>query len=110
MTLQFKYKIDDKIKKLLKNVVITSSYCETLGFFNGNWEFNFGLITSNMEDFTHHTLNIIDNYILLGGPNIDLSKFNASDDTILTMAVIDGIINKNYRKGIQNYRQLFQGL
>ena len=106
MTLQFKYNKDDKTKKLLKNILITSSYCETLGFKNGEWEFNFNAETNDMSDFLYFTHLIIDNYMFLGGPNIDISSFNASDDTILTLAVVDGVINNNYRKGFNNYRNL----
>lgn len=103
MSLDFNYDSDDKNKLLLRQVIITSSYCETLGFNNGKWEFNFDVIMKDINDFIFINYTIYDQYRTLGGKNINIKKWNASDDTILLLSTIKGIIDKNYRLGLIKY-------
>jgi ADP-ribosylglycohydrolase len=56
---------------------------DTLGFHNGNWEFNYGLKNPGPE----YTNNLIAEFISLGGINdISITNWMASDDTIMYMA------------------------
>lgn len=95
--------------ELLEKLLIVSSYCETLGFFNGDWEFNFGFTTKTLDDFVKITNLIHNNYIFLGGSSINISKLKASDDTILTLGTVKGIIEKDYTKGLlKQYKLIIQ--
>tara|TARA_A100001015_G_C14972099_1_gene705605 strand:+ start:208 stop:1329 length:1122 start_codon:yes stop_codon:yes gene_type:complete len=72
----------DKIKACL----ILGSYLDTLGFNNGYWEFNFYKKISNLRDAMLVQNEIINHYYSLGGPCINISSWNASDDTIMMIA------------------------
>lgn len=80
----------------LKASMFLSSYFETLGYNNSNWEFNFGfqeIIT--LKHALEVNMNIVSDFYSKGGFKfIDLTKFNSSDDTILILytakAMIDG--------------------
>lgn len=102
------YIINKNKKDSLKNLLIIASYCETLGFSNSDWEFNFGMELQTLDQFYIATNTIIENYIFLGGNNINISKWNASDDTILLLATVKGILLKNYRKSIVDYKKLLE--
>lgn len=58
---------------------------DTMGFYNGNWEFNNG-----KEDVGPEYVNeLIYEFISLGGVNdIDLTNWKASDDTIMYLATL----------------------
>jgi len=81
--------ISDKIKTSL----LLNSYLDTLGFKNTEWEFNFGF-KNNTNPLQANViwLHLIHNYYALGGSNIDISDWNSSDDTILTIATGEGCI------------------
>ena len=75
---------DEKINASL----IFASYLDTLGFNNGKWEFNFN-INTEIDNLQHANLiqnEIVHNFFALGGYNINISRWNASDDTILMIA------------------------
>lgn len=77
--------IDKTLNK--KASLILGSYLDTLGFNNGKWEFNFGVKKlDTLQKGSIMTTEIILNYLFLGGENIDISEWNASDDTILMIA------------------------
>lgn len=80
--------------------LVIGSYLDTLGFKNTIWEFNFGNEIKSLQDGILITSEIIHNYYAIGGNNIDISKWSASDDTIMMIAVKKAIINggseKNY--------------
>ncbi|BCS83097.1 ADP-ribosylglycohydrolase [Cotonvirus japonicus] len=61
------------------------SFGDTLGYYNGNWEFNYGDDRAKPD----YVNNLIHEFINLGGVN-DLSILNwlASDDTILYIATM----------------------
>ena len=98
--------MDKKTKDNLKKLLFIASYCETLGFNNGNWEFNnFGTknyFIGNPVDFALISSFILDHYNYLGGKNIDISKWNASDDTILLLATTRALNNEE-TQGKTNY-------
>lgn len=68
--------------------LILASYFDTLGFNNGNWEFNFNTELPSLKDGSVMNQEIYYNYLYLGGANIDISEWNASDDTILMIATM----------------------
>lgn len=66
---------------------------DTIGFKNGEWEFNYNQknISLNM------TTEILFDFISLGGINdIDLNGWNVSDDTIINMAMGRGLLESKY--------------
>jgi len=75
---------------------------DTIGFKNGNWEFNNSInenkiITRKQQNFVpEYTLELVYEFIMLGGPsNIDLNGWYVSDDTILHMCVIKTLLKEN---------------
>ena len=76
------------INEKMKASLILGSYLDTLGFFNGKWEFNFNtdVYTINSAMFVQN--EIVTQFFALGGYDIDLKalKLNASDDTIMMIA------------------------
>lgn len=72
--------------------VVLHSLGDTIGFKNGEWEFNF---FKKIED---DSLEILFDFISLGGiNNINLKDWYVSDDTFLNHAIIEALIlsNKN---------------
>ena len=82
---------DEKIKASM----ILGSYLDTLGFNNGNWEFNMGvreITTFNAAEVIYN--RIITQFFSKGGfSNINISKWDSSDDTLLLMATAEACIN-----------------
>jgi ADP-ribosylarginine hydrolase len=75
----------------IKASLVIGSYLDTLGFFNSQWEFNFGIpdykITTYKDGLSVQA-NIVNHYFILGGSQLNLKDNNlfASDDTILMIA------------------------
>lgn len=82
------------INEKRKASLILGSYLDTLGFFNGKWEFNFNteVYTINSAMFVQN--EIVTQFFALGGFDIDLKalKLNASDDTLMMIATKDACI------------------
>lgn len=83
--------------------ILLASYFETIGFNNGKWEFNYNIESKNINSYNEIWLNLLHHFLILGGPNhINITNWNASDDTIMILAtaraVIDGGTEKNYTK------------
>jgi ADP-ribosylarginine hydrolase len=74
--------MNDNIKALL----VLGSYLDTLGFYNGNWEFNFNNKPVTLKEAMLVQNEIVNNYYSLGSDKIDISNWNASDDTIMMIA------------------------
>jgi len=76
------------LQEKIKASIYLLSYFETLGFYNGNWEFNYGINTINTKEQASEVwLHIVHDYFAKGGfTNIDLTGFLSSDDTIMTIA------------------------
>jgi len=72
---------------------------DTIGFKNGEWEFNY-----LKKDITFGMNNeILYDFISLGGINgINLKDWHVSDDTILNMAVAKGLLNNKKNKKISD--------
>ena len=103
----------NNLKEKIKSSLMFTSYFDTLGFYNGKWEFNNG--SGRLESVEIACLvwfNILHQYQIYGGRNIDLSKWKASDDTILTLAIAEGCINGgkniNYIKTFKKYYKLLK--
>jgi ADP-ribosylarginine hydrolase len=75
------------IKEKIKASIFISSYLDTLGSFDGRWEFNFGkTINTNLQSSSVN-FEILHHFFSLGGfSNIDISKWKSSDDTIMMIA------------------------
>jgi len=74
----------------VKASIFLLSYFDTLGFKNGEWEFNYNIDIKNIDTGILATAEIINQFFTLGGfSDIDLSDWNCSDDTI--MAISTGI-------------------
>tara|TARA_A100001015_G_scaffold250604_1_gene289107 strand:- start:307 stop:1443 length:1137 start_codon:yes stop_codon:yes gene_type:complete len=98
--------------KVLASLLI-GSYLDTLGFGNGDWEFNFNY-KKDLIDIDIALLiwtKIVHEYFSLGGSNIDISKWYSSDDTILMMIIcsgcLDGGSNENY---LNSFKKKFKVL
>lgn len=83
--------------------IMLGSYFDTLGFKNGNWEFNFRTNTDSFQTYVKIWTDLLHNYMILGGPSsINLKDWNSSDDTILILATAQAVINgggeDNYKK------------
>ena len=100
--------ISDKIKTSL----MMNSYFDTLGFKNTEWEFNFNFNNNNNNLQANLIwLHIVHNYFVLGGSNIDISSWNASDDTILTLATGHSILKGgNIKNYIDEYKSVLKSL
>ena len=94
----------DNLNEKIKASICLLSYFETLGYCNTSWEFNFG----NQELPSIESAGLVNNLILhnffsLGGfTNMDISSWNASDDTLMMiasgLACVDGGNEKDYIK------------
>ena len=79
-----KINIKDKINASL----ILGSYLDTLGFNNGMWEFNFNMKINTLKEAMLINYEIVHHFFALGGFKIDVSRWKASDDTIMMIATM----------------------
>jgi ADP-ribosylarginine hydrolase len=77
-----------KLKEKISASLVLGSYLDTLGFFNGLWEFNYNLPIDSYNTAINMNYNILHNFFALGGYNIDISDWNSSDDTIMMIATV----------------------
>jgi ADP-ribosylglycohydrolase len=84
----------------IKASLCIGSYLDTLGYNNGNWEFNFGNNVTSLQSGAYVMNEIVSQYFALGGNDIDISKWFASDDTMMMIAVKKAVMkggsNKDY--------------
>lgn len=90
------------INQKIEASLMISSYLETIGFKNGNWEFNYGEQINSINMYINTWTYLFNEYLILGGSNIDITGWDSSDDTILIIAtaksVIDNGKEENYKK------------
>jgi ADP-ribosylarginine hydrolase len=79
------YMTNNNHEKIKASLVI-ASYLDTLGFKNGQWEFNFNTSINNLKHANLIQNEIVHHFFALGGYQINISKWYASDDTILMIA------------------------
>lgn len=77
-----------ELNEKIKASIFFLSYFETLGYNNGQWEFNFGASKlDNRNSAAIIWLNIMHNFFALGGfSNINIKDWKSSDDTILAIS------------------------
>jgi ADP-ribosylarginine hydrolase len=78
------------LKEKINASIILGSYLDTLGFYNGLWEFNFksNMKIDNLQLGSYINYEILSDFFSKGGFNIDISDWNSSDDTIMMIATI----------------------
>jgi ADP-ribosylarginine hydrolase len=76
------------LKEKISASLVLGSYLDTLGFFNGIWEFNNNIQIESYVSAFIINYDIVHNFYSLGGYNIDMSKWKASDDTIMMIATV----------------------
>jgi len=70
-----------------------ASYLETVGFKNRQWEFNFNIQILDKNMYLKVWAFLLHHYNILGGSNIDITNWDASDDTILIIATANAVIH-----------------
>jgi ADP-ribosylarginine hydrolase len=94
-----------KINEKIEASLMFSSYFETLGFKNGHWEFNYSIPVKSLSTYINVFAFMIQNYTVLGGSHhINLTDWNASDDTIMIIATCEAIIKGG---GESNYIEAY---
>ena len=91
-----------KQKEKISASLVLGSYLDTLGFFNGIWEFNYDTKIHSFKDALAINYNILHNFYALGGHNIDLSNMKSSDDTIMMIATANACIKGGALKDFIN--------
>jgi len=98
----------------IEAAIMIASYLDTIGFKNGQWEFNYFKTnnTQNINDAINTTFTIIHHFMSLGGfSNIDIKNWKASDDTLLIMATIKALIDgANEHNFINRYIEIYDEL
>jgi ADP-ribosylarginine hydrolase len=86
-----------------KAIMLLHALGDTIGFKNGEWEFNYF-----ENDISYKTsLEIVFHFIQLGGVSmIDLKDWNVSDDTLIHMAVAKTLLEYDISKN--NYIDIFK--
>lgn len=94
-------------KEKINACLLLGSYLDTLGFKNTKWEFNYYKDITNINVLKSVWLDIIHEYFILGGENISLKNWKASDDTILMIATARAVIEGGgIKKYIENYLKI----
>jgi ADP-ribosylarginine hydrolase len=76
------------IKEKISASLVLGSYLDTLGYFNGIWEFNYNTNITNPQSALVMNYEIVHNFFALGGYNININGWFASDDTIMMIATM----------------------
>ena len=101
------------LNEKIKASIYLLSYFETLGFNNTQWEFNYGNTQiNNPQNSSYIWLSIIHDFFSMGGfSNINLTNWDSSDDTIMSIATglacINGGKEENY---IEEYLKILEEL
>jgi ADP-ribosylarginine hydrolase len=92
--------------------IMLLSYLDTIGFKNGQWEFNYNKNTNNIDEALEMNFTIINHYMSLGGfTNLDIKGWRSSDDTILMIATIKALIDGGKEKDfIKRYIEIYDEL
>jgi ADP-ribosylglycohydrolase len=95
-------------KEKIEGCIYLSSFLETLAFFNGKWEFNYGNKTDTITEGLLINYFFLNHYYMMGGlENINFEPLKSSDDTLLILATGEGVLNgggeKNYIESYLKY-------
>jgi ADP-ribosylarginine hydrolase len=99
-------------KEKIEAAFLLLSYLDTIGFYNGKWEFNYGLNVENVSQALMANFTIVMEYFALGGFNfLSIKNWKASDDTILMIAVIKALIDGGKENNfIKRYIEIYDDL
>jgi ADP-ribosylarginine hydrolase len=99
-------------KEKIEGSFLLLSYLDTIGFYNGKWELNYGLNVENVNQALMANFTIVMEYNALGGFNyLSIKNWYASDDTILTIAVIKALIDGGKERDfIKRYIEIYEDL
>jgi ADP-ribosylarginine hydrolase len=88
-----------------KAIMLLHALGDTIGFKNGEWEFNYF-----ENDISYKTsLEIVFHFIQLGGiTTIDLKDWNVSDDTLIHMAVAKTLLEYKDKDKDNDYIDIFK--
>jgi ADP-ribosylarginine hydrolase len=75
-----------EISEKIEASLMIASYLETIGFKNTEWEFNYKYTVNTSSMYLKIWTFLLHHYMVLGGSNIDITGWDASDDTILILA------------------------
>lgn len=76
----------------MNSIVYYQSVGDTIGYKNGDWEFNYNIPNPGPE----YTFTLLNEFINLGGINdLDIKNWKSSDDTILYLASIKAMQHLN---------------
>jgi len=83
----------NKIDKITASILY-ASYFDTIGFKNGEWEFNYSRSINSMNDVMYSSYTLIHHFMSIGGfSKLNIINWKSSDDTILLMATTEALIN-----------------
>jgi ADP-ribosylarginine hydrolase len=98
----------------IEAAIMIASYLDTIGFKNGQWEFNYwkNNSTHDINNAINTNFTIIHHFMSLGGfNNIDINNWKSSDDTLLIMATIKALIDgANESNFINRYIEIYDEL
>lgn len=78
----------------IEAAIMLLSYLETIGFYNGKWEFNYTMPVDSISNVSIANYTMVMEFMSLGGfNNLSIKNWNSSDDTILMIAVIKALLN-----------------
>jgi ADP-ribosylarginine hydrolase len=92
-------KINNNLMTKFRAIMILHSLGDTIGFKNGDWEFNY----HDLDKITSldYVNELIYEFIALGGVNgIDLKNWKCSDDTFFHIAIGKSLLNYKKKDGI----------
>ena len=73
----------------IMNSTLFHALGDTIGYYNGNWEFNNGIVNPGPE----YVYEMISEFIQFGGVNdLDITNWKISDDTIMNVATLRCVI------------------
>jgi ADP-ribosylarginine hydrolase len=99
-------------KEKIEAAIMIASYLDTIGFFNGQWEFNYGGRTTNITSALIDNFTIVNHFMALGGFNyINIKGWLSSDDTILIITIIKSLLDGGKELDfIKNYLNIYEEL
>ena len=102
----------ESIKDKIKASLFLASFLDTIGFKNSQWEFNYNINVINEKIANIIWLHIIHEYNSLGGlKNIDISKWIASDDTIMMIATAKACLKGGkFNHYLEEYKRILSSL
>jgi ADP-ribosylglycohydrolase len=96
----------------IEAAIMLLSYLETVGFYNGKWEFNYNIPVDNINNVFIANYTMVMEYMSLGGfNNLSIKNWDSSDDTILMIGVIKALLKGGkeidfIEKYIEIYKEL----